>query len=171
MEKRRKREGYRESEGERVRKWKLCCHGNWHGSEEQNKNVNWFILRECDRSTQRREILMDNKWKWTRFSRLWWPFAKEISNVRSSHIEAKWCSTIWYFRSVLQCTDKRQHIQYTTNGHRRILNWGGMEDYLDRFVKVNVCCWHYNCKTAQSPQYTCWLLNRLCLMIFVLFSE
>lgn len=30
---------------------KLCCHGNWHGSEEQNKNVNWFTLRECDGAT------------------------------------------------------------------------------------------------------------------------
>lgn len=32
---------------------KLCCHGNWHGSEEQNKNVNWFTLRECDGATEK----------------------------------------------------------------------------------------------------------------------
>lgn len=38
----------RETEDEKV---KLCCHGNWHGSEEQNKNVNWFTLRECDGAT------------------------------------------------------------------------------------------------------------------------
>lgn len=35
-----------EKGGERVRK--QCCHGNWQGSEDQNKNVNWFTLRESD---------------------------------------------------------------------------------------------------------------------------
>lgn len=55
---------------------KLCCHGNWNGSEEQNKNVNWFTLKECDggeisrglclmdklQAYTNKEIFMNIKW-------------------------------------------------------------------------------------------------------------
>lgn len=32
-------------------KVKLCCHGNWHRSEEKNKNANCFALRDCAGAT------------------------------------------------------------------------------------------------------------------------
>lgn len=60
---RKEQERCREGDGEDD-KVKLCCHGNRDGSEEQNKNVNWFSLKECDEKEEAgRLCLMEQQTK------------------------------------------------------------------------------------------------------------